>query len=80
MSSGIIWYLILANGEKRVILLCLEGKYNHWTLVKEITDKRAKLFDSNSLKFLDKSRCTTAENFNKKRLHRLVPTMTYFLS
>jgi hypothetical protein len=70
----------MSNGNKRVILLCLEGKHHHWTLVKDITDKRIRLFDSNSLQTLNRMRCTTSTVITKTRLHRIVPTMTYFLS
>jgi len=68
-----------AEGQKRVILLALEGKHEHWSVTREITDKRIILFDSVGLKYLDKRNCTTKQTSSSKR-HLIQPTQTYFLS
>ena len=62
----------------RAILLCLGGVYDHWTVVQSISNKQIKFFDSDGLKHLNRSACTTQEP-DKKRRHAIYPTHTYFL-
>lgn len=61
------------------IILGLTGKYDHWTVVKSITNKRLSLMDSDRLYWLNKSSVTTGEP-NKNYAHGLPPTMAYYLS
>jgi hypothetical protein len=62
----------------RAILLGLGGVYNHWTIVESISDKQIKLHDSDGLKQLNRSLCTTSDPDSQRR-HRIFPTHTYFL-
>ena len=68
----------LEDEPKRAVLLGIEGLYSHWTVIKDISERRITLFDSNDMRHLNRSRCTTAEA-RMDRHHRLCPAQTYFL-
>ncbi len=63
----------------RAIILGLKGKYDHWSVVKSITDNRLLLMDSDRLVWLNKAFVTTGEP-NKSCAHGVPPTMAYYLS
>jgi hypothetical protein len=72
--------VFLDGGCKRAILIGLGGPmWDHWSIVHSITDKQIYFFDSNKLKRLNRSRCTTTRSISS-RPHVLCPTHTYFLS
>ena len=62
----------------RVVLLALGGFHDHWSVIKDMSDKRINFFDSDGIKFLNREHCTTQAP-DKKRIHQLFPTHTYFL-
>ncbi len=63
---------------RRAIILGMSGVYDHWTVVRKITENQIKLFDSSRLGPLNRSECTTAYMAGK-RCHVLWPAQTYFL-
>lgn len=63
----------------RTILLGLGGVYDHWSVVTEVSDKRITFFDSDGIKYINRSNCTTQEP-TIKRIHQILPTHSYFLS
>lgn len=67
------------SGKRRAVLLGMSGVHDHWTVIKSITEKQIKLFDSDGLKYLNRIRCTTY-NESQNRKHVLYPAQTYFLS
>jgi hypothetical protein len=70
----------LDGGCKRAILIGLGGPiWDHWSIVHSISDRQIYFFDSNKLKRLNRSRCTTTRSISS-RPHMLCPTHTYFLS
>jgi hypothetical protein len=66
------------NEPHRAVLLGLAGVHDHWTVVKSITEKQIQLFDSDSIRFLRRANCTTAD-FTVTRRHVLFPAQTFFL-
>jgi hypothetical protein len=60
------------------ILIGVGGIHDHWTVVESIAENRIHLFDSNKIKRFERNRCST-QRTDKKRLHKLYPTHTYFL-
>ena len=68
----------LDESPKRAILLGMSGVYDHWTVVKQISDNQIQLLDSYSLRRFNRTNCTTAED-RKIRHHHLLPAQTYFL-
>ena len=70
----------LDAGTKRAILICLGGpRWDHWSIVHEITARQIRFFDSHKLRRLNRTRCTTTRS-TSRRPHVLCPTHTYFLS
>jgi hypothetical protein len=65
------------TAQGKSVILGLGGKYNHWTVVKAVKDKRLELQDSGGLTHLDKSRCGLAKGPGVT--HVLWPTQTYLL-
>jgi len=63
---------------RRAVILSLSGAHDHFTVVKSITDKQVQLFDSNTMKYLNRANCTTVAPTARKR-HVLYPAQTYFL-
>ncbi len=63
---------------QRVVILCMSGVHDHWSVVKEISDKRIDLFDSNGLYRLNRINCTTS-NVRGSRHHVFHPAQTFFL-
>ena len=62
----------------RAILLGLGGVHDHWTVVESISEKQIKLFDSDKLKRINRSSCTTGDP-DKQRRHQIKSTHTYFM-
>lgn len=69
-------FLTISN---RTILLGLGGVYDHWSVVTEVSDKRITFFDSDGIKHINRSNCTT-QTPTAKRKHQILPTHSYFLS
>lgn len=70
----------LKEEEKRAILICLGGPHwDHWTIVRSISSRQIRFFDSYKLRRMDRNRCTTT-TATILRPHVLCPTHTYFLS
>lgn len=61
----------------RAIILSLNGYHDHWTVVHSISSKSIFLYDSDEIRRLPRSECTTARH---RRTHLLLPAQTYFLS
>ena len=68
----------LDGSHKRAVLLGISGVHDHWTIVKDISEKQIQLFDSDCLCQLNRVNCTTAEE-RGGRHHVLYPAQTYFL-
>jgi len=58
--------------------IILLGTDEHWTLVSGVTDKTLVLFDSNNMKRLIKSRCTTSNRYRKSKT-LIYPSSTYYI-
>jgi len=67
-------FLSTHNG---IVLMGMDGKHGHWSLVKKITPRSMLLFDSDRLYRLPKRYCTTDEE--QEALHILQPTHVLFL-
>jgi len=67
-----------AGSPRKVILLAMEGKHDHWTVIVGITQDTVLLHDSNSLKRLPRNRITTTK-LTSKRIHLLAPGSAFFL-
>ncbi|WP_310619265.1 hypothetical protein [Flexibacterium corallicola] len=63
---------------KQTAILGMSGKYDHWTVVKTISEKRIELQDSDGLHYLNRAQCGLEET--EKIRHILWPTQTYLLS
>jgi len=63
----------------RTILLGLGGHYDHWSVVTEVSDKRATFFDSDGINHINRTNCTT-QSPTVNRKHQIYPTHSYFLS
>ena len=61
-----------------IILIGIDGTYDHWTLIREVTDKRVLLYDSNQLQYFRRAHCCLP-NDPRLTTHILLPTHTYFL-
>jgi hypothetical protein len=61
----------------RAIILGLNGHHDHWTVIHGISSKSILLYDSDEIRRLPRSRCTTSKRHRK---HLLLPAQTYFLS
>jgi hypothetical protein len=61
----------------RAIILGLNGYHDHWTVVESISRKSIFLYDSDRIRRLPRSECSTARH---RRMHLLLPAQTYFLS
>ena len=62
-----------------VIVLGLEGKHNHWSLVNKVTDKSLLLFDSSHRRYLPKRNCTTCDK-GDSQMHYISPTHLIYLN
>jgi hypothetical protein len=61
------------------VILGLEGKHDHWTCIRKITANALHLSDSDGLKRLNRSQCTTARPTVNRRPHRLCIAQTWCL-
>lgn len=61
-----------------IVLINIMGSYNHWTLVKEVTDRHLLLFDSDGITKLNRRRCST-DKYDSRHKHILRPTHTHFI-
>jgi hypothetical protein len=68
----------LGANNKRAVILGISGVHDHWTIVKGISEKQIRLFDSACLCRLNRINCTTAVE-RGGRHHVLYPAQTYFL-
>jgi hypothetical protein len=68
----------LNSNPKRAVLLCLTGYYEHWTVIREITDRQMQLFDSDAWRYINRSNCTTTTTTARRR-HQILAAQTYFL-
>lgn len=58
------------------VILSIEGKHRHWTVVESITENRLNLADSDALSWLGKAHC----DLEPGKTHQLLPTQTYLLT
>jgi len=65
------------SSENGIVILGMDGKHGHWSLVRKVTNNSLLLFDSDGLKRLSKRHCATTENDTS--LHVLYPTKVLFL-
>lgn len=78
---GTFWNEIVAfldSNPKSAVLLGISGVHDHWTVIKQISEKQMTLYDSDGLCRLHRFRCTTAHAMGKRK-HILQPAQTYFL-
>ena len=68
------------DDEKRCVLIGLEGKVEHWTVVTAATDKTFTLSDSDGMKRLYRKNCTVGDAQKSTRVHELFPKQTYFFT
>ncbi|WP_243366433.1 hypothetical protein [Fundidesulfovibrio soli] len=66
-----------SNVPKKAAIIGLGKTYDHWTCVQSITDKQMRLFDSDGLKIVNKSRCTAGTTTNKP--HEIDPAEVFGL-
>ncbi len=70
----------LEGGSHRAVMLSVSGPvWDHWSVVRSVSDRQLCFFDSHRLKRLNRSRCTTTR-VTAARPHVLSPTHAYFLS
>lgn len=70
----------LDGGSHRAVMLSVSGPvWDHWSIVRSVSDKQLCFFDSHKLRRLNRSRCTTAR-VTTRRPHVLSPTHAYFFS
>ncbi|MDH5571721.1 MAG: hypothetical protein OEY89_08150 [Gammaproteobacteria bacterium] len=79
VTLDVLWrdmsdFLANHNG---VVILGLDGKHGHWSLVRKVTASSLLLFDSDKLHRLPKRHCTTDEDDDC--LHILYPTKVLYL-
>lgn len=69
----------LTAGGGRSIITGLEWhEYSHWTVIRQIGNKRLLLYDSSQRVFLNRCQCSTVELTSKTPV-LLQPSVTYFL-
>ena len=61
-----------------IVLLALEGYHSHWTLVRQITDKKLVTYDSSEIRYVLINSCSMINDPLEKR-HWLMPAHTYLL-
>ena len=62
-----------------VIVLGMEGKHSHWSLVSKVTNRSLLLFDSSNIRYLPRRNCTTSE-ITSSSLHYISPTHLIYLT
>lgn len=62
--------------QRRAIILGMQGKHDHWSVVRQITSRSVTLYDSDGITRLLRHRCSTAPS---KRMHQLQAAQTYYL-
>ena len=70
MTRDVVRNIKKAVNEERPVLICLEGRLNHWSVIAGITATRLILFDSASCCWISINSLTT--NFRKQRKPHLV--------
>ncbi len=81
-SLKVFWddvFNFMGESGERAVILGLSGVHDHWTTIREITNKQIRLFDSDGLKKLNRIYCTTAAA-TERRKHVIMPAQTFFLS
>lgn len=71
----------MTSGEKRVIILSIDGRSEHYTVVSGINEKALSLFDSSVLsptKFIRKSACKL-KGYKKDDKYVIFPSQCWFL-
>lgn len=63
----------------RTVLISLSGVHNHWSVVKEISDKRITFYDSDGIKQINRIHCTTKASTSNRK-HQILVNHSYFLS
>jgi hypothetical protein len=64
-------------GKGRAIILGLNGRHDHWTVVRDITRRSIWLYDSDGMGRLTRHDCSTSKS---QRKHFLRPAQTYYLA
>jgi hypothetical protein len=73
-------FLAQPPGRAGAVILCLDTPgWSHWTTVVALTERQARLVDSDGRRALDRRRCTTGR-MTAARPYAIRPTYTYFLS
>lgn len=62
-----------------IVLISLEGVYNHWTLVRQVTPKSLLLYDSDRLTRLSRRTCVLKAGDDRRRWHVIKASYTFFL-
>jgi hypothetical protein len=64
---------------KRSAMICVEREdWDHWTVIRSLTMKHLKLFDSSMMKTINTSRCVT-DKPTKKKPYLVNPKVTFFI-
>lgn len=69
----------LSKDKNRAIIIAIKGRYDHWTVIHEISNNKINLHDSSGLGHLLRLNCTTGEE-TRTRHHVLLPAQTIFIS
>jgi hypothetical protein len=59
----------------RIVFSGIEGHYNHWTLISQITEQTIQVYDSDDMRFLLKSSCSMIHEHEAKRHWLLAETI-----
>lgn len=71
---------IFLNDETSAAIICIEKKtWSHWSVAKSVCSNRIYLSDSDSLKYINKSHCSTQE-ITQETPVKIYPALTFFLS
>jgi hypothetical protein len=82
ITFDLFWYEIskFLENSNRAVLMAINGNvWDHWSVVRNISDTKIFFFDSLKLKSFLRSRCTIGKP-TKTRPHLFCPQHTYFLS
>lgn len=66
--------------EKRSVIVGMSGKYDHWSVIKRISNNRIYFIDSDGLKYINRKNATTANPQLRGRTTSFWPTQTLLLS
>jgi hypothetical protein len=66
-------------GKNGAIIIELGGIHEHWSVIDKITPRQIRLYDSESMKTINRSKCTTSKKLKRHDMNILYPAQTIFL-